>query len=388
MLRAQDYHELIESMREWVDPVNNFLFADVHGNIAYLCREEIPIRSRQNAHLPVPGWTGEHEWQGSIPFEELPKSVNPETDYIATANNKLVGDDYPYYIGLDFAPGFRVERVTKALLSQQSPTTADMAKVHAERVSIPARAYIKRLKEVEPVDEMSARAREKLLAWSGQMDAEGVESAIYGAWRDALLREVLEHNLVEELARVAWHPANRGQGVFLNRLKDLLVTVISEDDRRLLPQNTDWPSMLSRALAEGVAVLRERLGDNLEEWRWRRIHQARPRHPLSGVFPELAELLDPPEMPTSGDGDTPLAGSYSPAESATVTGLSVARYAFDLADWNNSLWAVPLGSSGHPGSRHYHDQSETWRQVQMSPLQYDWSYIIAHRETEQQLKPA
>jgi penicillin G amidase len=280
-----------------------------------------------------------------------------------------------------------VERVTKALLSQQSPTAADMAKVHAERVSIPACAYIKRLKEVEPMDGLSARAREKLLAWPGEMDAERVEPAIYSAWRDALLREVLERNLGNELAGVAWHPANRGQGVFLNRLKDLLVTAISDDDRRLLPPNTDWPSMLSHALAKGVATLRERLEDNLEEWQWRRTHQAHPRHTLSAAFPELAQLLDPPAIPTSGDGDTPLAGSYSPAEPATVTGLSVVRYAFDLADWNNSLWAVPLGSSGRPGSRHYRDQSEMWRQVQMAPMQYDWSYIIAHRETEQQLKP-
>jgi penicillin G amidase len=365
MLRARDCHELVESMREWVDPVNNFLFADVHGNIGYLCRGEIPIRSSQNARLPVPGWTGEHEWHGCVPFEELPKSINPEAGYIATANNKPAGDDYPYYIGADFAPGFRVERVTKALLSLSSPTAADMAKVHAERVSIPARAYIKRLKEVEPLDELSALSREKLLAWSGEMDAERVEPTIYSALRDALLRAVLEHNLGSELAEAAWHPVNRGQGVFLNRLKDLLVTLISEDDCHLLPPNTDWPSMLSRALAKGVATLRERLGGNLEAWQWRRKHQARPRHTLSAVFPELAELLEPPAIPMSGDGDTPLAGSYSPAEPATVTGLSVARYAFDLSNWNNSLWAVPLGSSGHPGSPHYHDQSETWRQVQM-----------------------
>jgi penicillin G amidase len=145
--------------------------------------------------------------------------------------------------------------------------------------------------------------------------------------------------------------------------------------------------MLSRALAKGVATLRERLGGNLEAWQWRRKHQARPRHTLSAVFPELAELLEPPAIPMSGDGDTPLAGSYSPAEPATVTGLSAARYAFDLSNWNNSLWAVPLGSSGHPGSPHYHDQSETWRQVQMVPMQYDWNYISAHRETKQQLEP-
>ena len=89
----------------------------------------------------------------------------------------------------------------------------------------------------------------------------------------------------------------------------------------------------------------------------------------------------------SGDGDTPLAGSYSPAEFAKVGGLSVARYSFDLADWSSCLWAVPLGSSGHPGSPHYHDQSETWRQVRMAPMYYDWDRIVNLRETEQKLTP-
>ena len=74
----------------------------------------------------------------------------------------------------------------------------------------------------------------------------------------------------------------------------------------------------------------------------------------------------------AGDGDTPLAGAYAPADLATVGGLSVARYAYDLADWENCLWAIPLGASGHPASPHYADQSETWRQVQMVPMQYAW----------------
>ena len=128
MLLAKDNDELIESMREWVDPCNNFVIADVHGNIGYLSRGRIPVRSRANAWLPVPGWTGEHEWQGDIPFEELPRSVNPEQGYIATANNKPVGDDYPHYISVDFTPGFRAQRVTDALLPLEKPS----AKGHGE----------------------------------------------------------------------------------------------------------------------------------------------------------------------------------------------------------------------------------------------------------------
>jgi penicillin amidase len=387
MLLARDADALVESMRPWVDPVNNFLFADVHGNIGYLCRGEIPVRSLDNARLPTPGWTGQQEWQGCIPFEELPRSVNPEQGYIVTANNRPVADDYPHYIALDFAPGFRAERVTHALLSLEHIRAEDMARVHAEAVSIPARSYIGVLRQVEPQDETSAQAREKLLAWDGRMDAARVEPTIYSAFRDALLRRVLQHNLGPELAELAWHPEDRGRGVFLNRLKSLLITLFLEDDRRLLLPGESWPGLMSQALAEGMATLREALGGDMAGWTWGRVHQARPRHTLSLAYPDLSPALDPPPIVTSGDGDTPLAGSYSPADFATVGGLSVLRYSFDLGEWDKSLWAVPLGSSGHPGSPHYHDQSEVWRKVEMVPMQYDWESIAAHRETHQALHP-
>jgi penicillin amidase len=222
------------------------------------------------------------------------------------------------------------------------------------------------------------------------MDAGRVEPAIYSACRDALIRELLEHHLGSELAESAWSPADRGLGSFINRFKAQLVAHISRNERPaggVLPPGQDWPGLMSRALTRGVAALRERLGDDMEEWRWERIHQARPRHTLSAAFPELAPLLDPPPIPASGDGDTPLAGGYSAADPATITSLSVARYAYDLADWDSSLWVVPLGSSGHPGSPHYADQSETWRRVEMAPMLYSWGRIIAESETQQRLEP-
>ncbi len=392
MLRAQDSHELADSMRGWVDPANNFLFADVDGNIGYLSRGEIPIRSGQNARLPVPGWTNNHEWQGNIPFEEMPRSINPSEGYLVTANNKPVDDDYPYYISSEFTPGFRAERVREALLSLDKPTAADMARVHSERISVPALAFIKYLKahrdEIRLADDLTATALEKLLNWSGSLDAGDVAPTIYSAFRDALLHRIYRHNLGEELTREAWNPANRGTGAFMARVRTQLIYMFPEDDRRLLPAGESWVSMMSTALAEAVENLRRTLGDNLAEWNWDRLHQARPRHTLSDAFPEIAGLLDPPSIPMSGDGDTPLAGAYSPADPATVGGLSVARYSYDLSDWENSLWAIPLGSSGNPGSPHYHDQSETWRQVQMIPMEYGWDGIISRSQAHQTLDPA
>ena len=387
MLRARSAGELADSQKGWVDPCNNLLFADVDGNFGYLCRGRIPIRSRVNGWLPVPGWTGEHEWQSDIPFEELPRSINPEEGYIATANNRPVGEDYPHYIAVDFTPEFRVNGVTRGLKSLTRPGAADMAKVHAYRVSQPSLAYLAVLPSVEPQDALSAIARERLLAWDGTMDAQRVEPAIYSAMRDALLKELLDHNLPANLAHAAWHPADRGLGSFGNRFKARLVELIRQDDRSLLADGDTWPSAISRALAQGVANLRKWLGDDPDDWAWERIHRAVPRHTLSTAHPELDGLLDPPPIPTSGDGDTPLQGGYSPATFATVTSLSVARYSYDTANWDNSLWVVPLGSSGHPGSPHYHDQSEAWRKVEMVPMRWDWDAIIASSETHQTLQP-
>ena len=388
MLRVENSKELVDSMSGWVDPCNNLLFADIHGNMGYLCRGRIPIRSRVNGWLPVPGWIGEHEWEGDIPFDELPVSINPPEGYIATANNRPVGDDYPHYIAIDFTPEFRVRLVTEGLKSLHRPTAKDMEQVHAQRVSIPALAYLGVVKQIDPKDAAIKAAKDLLLDWNGEMNANQVQPTIYSAMRDAMLKEVLETNLTEKLAYDAWHPADRGLGSFSNRLKARLVAMIEQDDRSLLPEGDTWPTAVARALSKAVATLSERLGGDMGQWQWERVHQARPKHNLSAAFPELAELLDPPAVPSSGDGDTPLQGGYSPANPATVTSLSVARYSYDPSDWENSLWVVPLGSSGHPGSPHYADQSETWRQVKMIPMGYDWGRIEASCETKQTLEPS
>ena len=395
MLRAQSADELVESQRGWVDPCNNFVFADVDGNYGYFCRGRIPVRSRVNGWLPVPGWTGEHEWQGDIPFEELPRSVNPPEGYIATANNKPVGDDYPHYIAVDFTPEFRVKGVTNGLKSLDKPAAPDMAKVHSQRISQPAQAYLALLPSIEPSNALAAIARDRLLAWDGSMDANRVAPTIYSAMRDALLKDIIDRNLPPGLAYDAWHPADRGLGSFGNRLKARIVEMIRNDDRSLLTpghpelvEEDTWPAAISRALTRGVATLFTRLGDDPDAWVWDRVHRAVPKHTLSAAHPDLAALLDPPSIPHSGDGDTPLQGGYSPATFATVTSLSVARYSYDTANWDNSLWVVPLGSSGHPGSPHYCDQSETWRRVEMAPMRWDWNNITANAKTCQTLQPA
>ena len=386
MVEATSAEEMDESMRDWVDPCNNFLIADVHGNIFYLNRGKVPIRSMANAWLPVPGWTGEHEWQGFIPFKDLARSRNPDTGYIVTANNKIVGNDYPYYIALDFAPEFRARRVTDRIVQIPRATAQDMAAVHAERVSIPARTYARLLAQVKPRDGLSARAAERLVGWDGTMDRDAVAPTIYSAFRNRLNRAILSH-LLGPLAEEALSSTGRGAPGHAGRLAALFVRAAQENDVSLLPPGTDWNEQMARALAEGVAYLHDRLGEDIDSWEWGKVHFSYPQHTLSRSFPELAHMLNPPSIPIGGDGDTPQAAGYSPADPFTVTSTSVARYVFDTGNWDNSMWVVPLGASGHPGSPHYADQALIWSEVKLIPMLYDWNHIAARSESHQSLTP-
>ena len=385
MLRAASADEIEAATREWVDPCNNFVFADVHGNIGYLMRGRLPVRSMANAWLPVPGWTEEHEWRGNVPFEELPRSRNPDTGYIVTANNRIVGDDYPHYIALDFAAEHRARRITERLKALSGAGVDDMADIHRDVISIPGQTYAHLLKGIQSLGSTAARARDIVVSWDGSMDRDAAAPTIYSAFRHYLDTAILSH-LLGPLVDDAIAATGRGAPVQVRQLKALFVTMARDDESSLLPQGATWRSLMAQALEDAVGFLKDRLGGEVDSWTWGRLHSTRPRHPLSESFSEQAPPLDPPSVPMSGDGDTPQAASYPPTGSFEVTGTSVARYVFDTADWDGSRWIVPLGASGHPGSPHYTDQSPIWAEGRLIPMLFGWDRVEANAESRQELK--
>jgi penicillin amidase len=387
MLRAATADELEAAVRPWVDPGNNLVFADVHGAIGYRTRGVVPVRAAANAWLPVPGWDGAHDWRGAIPFEAMPAARDPETGWIATANSRITGPEYPHYLGLDYAPDFRTRRLVARLAGLDRATAADMAAIHADRASIPARAFTELLRQVRPLDAGSRAALEILLAWDGTMETDSVGATVYAAFRERLVRDLLAP-LLGPLAADAFATTPGGPVAHVARVRARLADWVRGDDRTLLAAGDDWPAAMARALAGAVVTLRERLGPDLRDWRWGRVHVTRPRHPLSAVFPEAAALLDPPSLAVGGDADTVQASAYVPAAGFEVTLTSVARYVFDLGDWERSGWIVPLGASGHPGSPHYADQAPDWAALRLRPMRYGWDRIAAEAEAHQRLAPA
>lgn len=387
MLRASSADELEAAMRPWVDPGNNLVFADVHGAIGYRTRGRLPVRAPANAWLPVPGWDGAHEWTGTIPFAEMPTLRDPAAGWIATANSRIVDAAYPHYLGLDYASDFRTRRLVARLRDIHGATVADMAAIHADRSSIPARALLDLASRIEPLDAGSREALAMLRRWDGAMDADSAPAAIYAAFRARLVRDVL-HPILGPLASDAFASVPNAAVSHVARLRGRVADWILEDDRTLLAKGDDWGSVMARALAGAVAALRETLGPDPAAWAWGRLHRARPRHPLSGAFPGVASLLDPPPIPAGGDGDTVQAADFVPAAGFELTLTSVARYAFDLGDLERSAWIVPLGASGHPESPHYADQSADWAAVRLRPMRYGWTRIAAEAESHQRLEPA
>jgi penicillin amidase len=351
MLRAESVGELFEAMRPWVDPVNNLLAADRDGGIGYLTRGRVPIRSRpEAAWTPVPADDPSHGWRGFVDYADMPQVRDPEGGFLFSANNRIIAADFGPYLGLDVAPPWRATRIVDTISALSGASVADMAALHRDVVSLPARRIGQLLGDWAP-----------LAGWDGQMAADSTAAAAYSVLRRELALLVLERTGLAAFIEHPWNrllPGIRAESVVWRVAGDHLLS----GDESLLG-GWSW----HRALTE--AVRRAERGWGGEPWG--ELHATRHRHPLG-----RAEL-DPPSVPYGGDMDTVQASSYIPVDGLRTASGSVARYAFDLADWDRSGWVVPLGATGEPGTRHAHDQQEAWRTGQLLPAPYSPAAVRA-----------
>ena len=387
-VKSRSVAELHEAFRGWTDRVNNYAVADVDGNFGYIHAGKIPVRGEANGWRAVPGWTGEYEWDGYIPYDELPKAINPEAGYAVTCNQRVAGHDYPYYVGLCFTPEHRARRVQTRIVGLEpgSATVDDMARIHSDRISVPARIFTRALIEIEPLDADSEAGLALMREWDFSMHRDLAQPLIYAKTKAHVVRRIVEHLLGDFASEVLSEAA--GSATVLRQIVEQMTQGIERGDTSITPHGGGWEELLAASLSDAVRELKDSLGKDMSEWRWGRLHRTAPRHPLSEVFPEAAEHLDPPSVETHGDGDTPLAGGYGLQDEFIATSMSVNRYIHDPSDWTKSRWIVPLGASGHPGSPHYADQAEAWADVEYIPQLWDWEEIRREAESHQRLVEA
>lgn len=377
MLCAGSCADFDAAMTGWVDPVNNLLTADVHGGYRFRLRGKVPKRPSRNGWLPVPGWSGEFDWQGCIPYEEMPTSVDPEQGWIATANNRVIGREYAHYIALFWAADHRAARLRERILALDRHSVASMTDMHADVLSRPACALLPVLHALTPGSPAGQAALAVLRAWDGRMDAGAAAPAIYAALREELLCALVRPLLPGDLAAEAFDRPGRGGPSMLGLMRSRIVVEVADGTSKLLPPGVSPSAVLTAALERGVEALTAALGPDMSMWQWGQLHQLKVTHPLAGVFPEAAARMTPPPAPMGGDGDTVQAASFTRATGYAVTGTSVARYVFDPSDWDASGWVVPHGASGRTGDAHCTDQHATWAAHGLVPMLFSWSRVEA-----------
>lgn len=365
MLRATSVETLYEATRAWGLIDHNLVAGDTAGHIGYRVRAKVPRRPRSNGWLPVPGWTGAHEWDGIVDWHRMPAATDPAGGVVVTANNRVAaeGDDY---LCTDAMPPHRARRIWQRLAALASASVDDMAGVHRDVETIPGQELRERLRALSVADPQAAALQRRILDWDGRMAAESLGASAYVAVRLALTRLVADRSGLRAVAQNPWAQVPPGT-VAENQLWWAVPGLLRADDRTLLG-GASWDELLGAALAQAAAT-------PLEPWGV--AHRPRFAHPLSATFPDQAAELDRQSALVGGDNDTIFATGCVAAIGTRAVYASLSRYVFDVGAWQNCRWIVFHGASGEPGSPWHLNQNAAWAAGEMVPMLYDWTAVTA-----------
>jgi penicillin amidase len=362
LMKAEDCAGFVRALESYVAPMQNMVCADTSGHIALIAPGRVPIRSPENNTLgliPAPGWKSDYDWIGYVPFETLPQSMDPARGYIATANNRMVSDSYPYLISLEWETDERVRRIEELIQTDRTHTAMSFAAMQMDQVSLFARGTLPSmiaLLKSPPPQPQAKEALQLLSAWDGTMAAARPEPLIFTAWLYTLTRALIADELGEELFSLYVGPSKS----LLRKLVEGDALVVRWCDDKTTPNLESCAAILSESLARAVCELIAQQGPKPSRWRWGRAHEARFSHRL-GAFPLFGGKLVR-RIETGGGMDTIDRGQmYFRSEHpfANVHGAGY-RAIYDLNDPEASLFIVSTGQSGNPLSPHYDDLIEAW----------------------------
>jgi penicillin amidase len=369
--RADGWHEFLQAARAWPIAGQNMIYADVEGNIGYQFTGVVPIRAKGAGVVPVPGWTGDYEWGGTIPFDELPTAFNPPQGLVATANHRVVDLDYPYTITHDWEMGYRARRIVSMLTAAERLSSEDFATMHSDTFSGLAADLVPLVLQAEVSGERETEALKRIETWDLRLDADSVPAAIFNAWfarlAEALFAGKLGPQLYDEYyLRKAWTT---------NWAYDAARAILANPQAFWIGgDGTDNAAardrLLGRTLESACEDLEARLGPDMVQWRWGRLHRVHFRHVLANAIPQLDELLSSGPYEVGGGDDTINRGVIYPAEGFADGAIASWRGIIDLADFDRSLGVITTGNSGNPASPYFRDQSELWARGAYHPMPF------------------
>ena len=375
LMAAQNWEQFVESVKDFGAPQQSMGYADVDGNIGMIAPARVPLRKPENdlkGLAPAPGWDARYDWDGFIPFDQLPRQYNPATQRVITANHKIVADDYPFFLTAEWSLPLRANRIAQLLDAKPKHDMASFGAMQKDHVSLAAQELLPILRTTVAGSTRARQALQMLAGWNGEMAAERAEPLIFSAWTREISRQIFTDELGPELMADYWDQRNVHQSM-VNVLKNVNGQSRWCADVRAkagAPAQT-CATLLATSLDAALTDMDKRYGADITQWRWGTAHYARSEHRPFGKLDILAPHFDI-RIPTPGDTYTINVGRYSlrdeKAPFANRHGASM-RALYDLSNLENSRFMHSTGQSGNVFSPLYANFSKRWAAVEYLPMQ-------------------
>jgi penicillin amidase len=354
--------ELSEAYRHWPSLPINIVSGYDNGDIAWQLAGDTPIRTSGYGTLPAAGWDPASGWSDRlVDIADMPHAVNPETGFIATANNRPLGGEGDAFVGYDFIDGYRLARITERLAEHDQWNLDDVAALQLDRTVIPWREMRDAVLGITTDDPAATTALELLGGWDGVAGIESAPASVYELFVVQLATRVVR----AKAPRTAEWALGKGMdalhpemGIFTRRTGHL---------SRLVRQRPDgwfeggWDAEIVAALAEAIRELTELRGADTSAWAWGEVRPLTFKHPVGERKP-MDRVFNLGPFPWGGDANTVSQAAVSfldpMANSPFVASM---RMSVEVGDWDGNRFVLPGGQSGNPMSPHYADQLDRYR---------------------------
>lgn len=358
--RAENWEDFKDALTTFNSISQNFVYADVNGNIGLYAGGGVPIRKGEN-YLIKPGQTDEFDWKGRVPFDELPHSYNPESGMVSSANNKTVGNDYPYYIGSYYSQGYRISRIREMLKAKEKLSIDDFVLMQADFKSEMANKFMPDILLAlndKDYNELEQKGYDDLVNWNDEMEASMSAPLIFEEMYHAILKNLIGDEL--GILFSEYYENNNLSRNFMENFWDEKDTSWC-DDVSTIDHVEDFEDVVAQSFKESMATLSLKYGSDPEAWEWGNAHKLVLEHPMGKVkiLDRIFKLNRGP-YPTGGSFHTVNPFSYSFADRYTANFGASQRHIYSTADWNESITVIPTGESGIPASKHYCDQTDLY----------------------------
>jgi penicillin amidase len=389
---ASNWEEFRAALANWDTPGQDVFYADREGNIGYQAVGKIPIRPNGNGRLPVPGWTSENEWQGYIPYEELPTAFNPEQGFLLSANHRVEPEGYPYYISDSYTPGYRAQQIEDLLKEYAPLSVADMDLIQEDTYSPQAALLMPYLDVIEAETPLQEEALAALRDWNLHTDIDGAGTSVYEAWHLRLLTNIITDELDEvEDGLAAWYIS----GYYIRHATQhvpMLVDMMADPnhawfDNINTPEVETRDDIVQQSFEEAVDWLVRLQGDDIDNWDWGRVHTVTFPHQPFNQIPVLKNIFNSNTYPMRGGNFSIYTNSYDWIDPFTVWIVSSARHITDMSDDSNSVMLGSTGQNMNLLSPHREDVVRLWQEGLPFPMSYTEADVEAVQESTLTLQP-